>query len=149
MTTLVRKVSRSDVVPLLELIQQHAAFEQTTAHVNENSLTLVLEAPTPSIHLFVAEERGELKGYGALTFDYSLWITSRFVHLDCLFVSANARGRGVGKLLLNHACLMAQEAGALRIEWQTPSWNADAIRFYEREGGVGKTKMRFTKNLSL
>jgi hypothetical protein len=31
---------------------------------------------------------------------------------------------------------------------ETPAWNADAIRFYERERGIGEIKMRFSKSLS-
>jgi GNAT superfamily N-acetyltransferase len=148
-TNLVRKALPADVAPLLDLIQQHAAFEQAIAHVNEGDIALVLDAPEPPTHLIVAEERGELAGYAALTFDYALWSASRFAYLDCLFVCASARGRGVGKLLFDHACRMVDEAGARRIEWQTPAWNADAIRFYQREGGIGKIKMRFSKNLSM
>lgn len=149
MTNLVRKALLADVAPLLDLIRQHVAFEQAIAHVSENDLAHILAAPKAPIHLTVAEERGELTGYAALTFDYALWSACRFAHLDCLFVCANARGRGIGKLLFDHACRMADEAGAQRIEWQTPAWNSDAIRFYEREGGIGKIKMRFSKDLSV
>ncbi|WP_372394458.1 GNAT family N-acetyltransferase [Azospirillum sp. HJ39] len=147
MTNLVRTALPADVAPLLDLIQQHAAFEQATARVREDDMALVLDAREPPTHLIVAEERGELTGYAALTFDYALWSASRFAYLDCLFVRADARGRGVGKLLFDHACRIADGAGAQRIEWQTPAWNADAIRFYEREGGTGTIKMRFNKNL--
>jgi GNAT superfamily N-acetyltransferase len=147
-TNLVRKALSSDVAPLLNLIQQHAAFEQAIAHVTEGDVALVLDMREPPTRLIVAEERGKLTGYAALTFDYALWSASRFAHLDCLFVCANARGQGIGKLLFDHACHMAGEAGAQSIEWQTPAWNADAIRFYKREGGIGQIKMRFSKNLS-
>lgn len=148
MTNLVRTALPADVAQLLDLIRQHATFEQATTHVSEDEIALVLNAQEPPTRLLVAEESGELIGYAALTFDYALWSASRFVHLDCLFVCANARGRGVGKLLFDHACRMADESGVQRIEWQTPAWNTDAIRFYEREGGIGQIKMRFSKNLS-
>lgn len=138
----------TDVAPLLDLIRQHAAFERATAHVSEDDIALILDARPPPTHLIVTEERGELTGYAALTFDFAIWSACRFAHLDCLFVSAAARGRGVGKLLFEHACRVADEAGAQRIEWQTPAWNVHAIRFYEREGGIGQNKMRFSKNLS-
>lgn len=149
MTNIVRTALLADVSALRDLIQQHAAFEQATAHVSEDDIALVLDAREPPTHLIVTEERGELTGYAALTFDYALWSACHFAYLDCLFVCANARGRGLGKLLFDHACRMANEAGAQRIEWQTPAWNADATRFYEREGGIGKIKMRFSKNLSV
>ncbi len=143
----VRSAVSADAASLLDLIRQHAAFEQTCASVDEGDLARVSDATQTPTHIFVAEEGGKLVGYAALTFDFSLWTASRFAHLDCLFVCAGAREQGMGKLLFDRACLVAVEAGAQRIEWQTPSWNADAIRFYEREGGSGQLKMRFSKIL--
>lgn len=143
----VRSAVSADAASLLDLIRQHAAFEQTAASVDEDGLARVLDARQSPARLFVAEESGRLAGYAALTFDFKLWTASRFAHLDCLFVGADARGRGIGTLLFDCACLVAAEVGAQTIEWQTPSWNEDAIRFYEREGGSGQLKMRFKKIL--
>ncbi len=133
---------------MLDLIRQHATFEHAIAELSEDDIAHILDLRTPPTRLIVAEQHGDLIGYAALTFDFSLWSARRLAHLDCLFVSATARGRGIGKLLFDHACRMAEEAGVQRIEWQTPAWNADAIRFYEREGGIGQIKMRFSKQLS-
>lgn len=146
MTNLIRKALPSDSLPLLDLIQQHATYEHATADVNGDKIASILHLREPPTFLIVAEEHGDLIGYAALTFDYALWSASRFAHLDCLFVRANARGRGIGKLLFNHACHLADAAGAKRVEWQTPDWNAGAIRFYEGVGGIGTKKIRFSKS---
>jgi len=37
----------------------------------------------------------------------------------------------------------ARSLGCDFIEWQTPSWNSDAIRFYDRVGAFGALKMRY------
>lgn len=147
MTNPVRRALLADAAPLLDLIRQHAAFEQGAAPLSETDLAHILAAEQAPINLIVAEEGGELIGYAALTFDYALWTAGRFAHLDCLFVRSTARGRGIGRLLFECVCLMAELAGARRIEWQTPAWNVDAIRFYEREGGLGQPRMRFSKRL--
>lgn len=149
MTTRVRKALPTDAAPLLDLIRQHAAFEQAAADLGRDDIAFILDAPEPPTRLIVAEDGGGLTGYAALTFDYSLWSAACYAHLDCLFVRADARARGVGKLLLDHACRLAEQAGAQRVEWQTPAWNAGAIRFYEREGGIGQAKMRFSRSLSV
>ncbi|MGO4569268.1 GNAT family N-acetyltransferase [Rhizobium sp. 2YAF20] len=86
----------------------------------------------------MAEDEKSLIGYAGLTFDYALWTACRFAHVDCLFVCEIARGQGIGKHLFERACRLVGEAGAERIEWQTPVWNLDAIRFYERQGGIGQ-----------
>ncbi|KFC61731.1 GCN5-related N-acetyltransferase [Devosia sp. LC5] len=148
MTRLVRNAVPADAARLLDLIRQHAAFEGASATLDEDDIVFVLHQADPPIRLIVAEEHGALSGYAAFTFDYALWSASRFAYLDCLFVRADARGRGVGKRLFDHACHLSDGAGVHRIEWQTPAWNADAIRFYEREGAAGQSKMRFTKIIS-
>lgn len=147
MTVRIRKARPGDAASLLDLIRQHAAFEQAAAVVGDSDLTRLLASAAPPAHLLVAEDHEELTGYAALTFDYALWSAARFAHLDCLFVAEAARGGGVGRRLFEEACLLAREMGSGWIEWQTPAWNVEAIRFYERQGGTGLPKMRFSANL--
>ncbi|AFL52577.1 N-acetyltransferase [Sinorhizobium sp. BJ1] len=137
-----------DAAQLLDLIRQHALFERATARVTEAGLVSILSTDKPLTHLIVAEDGKSLIGYAAVTFDYALWTVCRFAHLDCLFVRETARGQGIGKRLFERACLLAEEDGAERIEWQTPSWNLDAIRFYQREGGTGQPKIRFSRHVN-
>jgi GNAT superfamily N-acetyltransferase len=147
MTIEVRPARASDVAPLLGLIQRHAAFERLPAPITPAQLAAILEAQPPPTTLLVADDDGDLVGYAALTFDYALFTATAFGHLDCLFVREDARGHGIGKRLLEHVGRLAAAAGAARLEWQTPDWNVDAIRFYEREGAVGLAKMRFSQVL--
>jgi GNAT superfamily N-acetyltransferase len=142
-TVQVRPARPADVSQLLDLIQQHATFERTVASLSEADLAAILGAPQPPTRLIVADDGIGLVGYAALTFDYALWSASRFAHLDCLFVRDTMRGRRIGKHLFDETRRLAEAAGASRIEWQTPAWNVDAIRFYEREGGRDLAKMRF------
>lgn len=144
---MIRGARRGDILDLLLLIQEHAAFERSTATLSAETLAQLLETATPPTRLVVAEEANELVGYAALTFDYALWQGERYGHLDCLFVRGGTRGRGVGKRLFAHVADLARAIGARRLEWQTPDWNEDAARFYAREGGVARAKMRFTLDL--
>jgi GNAT superfamily N-acetyltransferase len=137
-----------DAAVLADLIRQHAAFEQSKSDISESDLASLLTTPTPPTTLIVAADDGHLIGYAALTFDFALWSNSRFAHLDCLFVLEAARGRGVGAQLFEAACRCASEAGVQRIEWQTPTWNVDAIGFYQRLGGEGRAKVRFSRDVS-
>ena len=82
-------------------------------------------------------------GYAAVTFEWSLWRARTYGHLDCLFVAERARGRGLGSKLLEAAIGLVSTEGADRVEWQTPAWNEDAIRFYLRHGAESADKKRF------
>lgn len=144
MTILVRDACLADVEPLLDLIGQHAAFEKTRASVTGPTLAALIAAEAAPMRLFVAVEDARLAGYAALGFDYGLWHGARHAHLDCLFVAADFRGMGLGRRLLAQAVDIARRAGVARIEWQTPAWNEDAIRFYRREGAEAVAKMRFS-----
>ena len=143
MNCVIRPALPADAAPLLDLIRQHATFEGGAARVSARELGQLLSLRPAPIHLIVAEGEAGLMGYAALTFDYALWSGGPYAHLDCLFVRSAARGGGIGRRLLDEVCAMARRAGVQRIEWQTPAWNTDAIRFYEREGGVGHQKVRF------
>ena len=148
MTISVRDACIADVEPLLVLIARHADFERASATVTAPALARLIAEERAPMRLFVAADGDDLAGYAALGFDYALWDGTHHAHLDCLFIRAERRGQGIGKLLLTHAVDVARSAGAARIEWQTPAWNTDAIRFYEREGARALTKMRFSLALA-
>lgn len=144
MTTSVRDACIADAEPLLGLVARHAEYERASAPVTAPALARLIAEVGAPMRLFVADDGVDLSGYAALRFDYALWDGASHAHLDCLFVRTDRRGHGIGKLLLAHAIEAARHAGAPRIEWLTPAWNTDAIRFYQREGAQALPKMRFS-----
>jgi GNAT superfamily N-acetyltransferase len=52
-------------------------------------------------------------------------------------------------LLVEAAADVAREDGCFELQWQTPSWNEGAIRFYQRLGARSTSKERFTLPLSV
>lgn len=138
----VRLARLGDGERLLPMIQDHATFEGSAASLTASGLDDLLRQSDPPAHLFVAE-MDELLGYAALTFDYALWQGARTGHLDCLFVAEPSRGFGIGRRLLHAVAEAARQAGAVRLEWQTPRWNAAAIRFYQHCGAELLERERF------
>lgn len=144
----VRKSEPRDAQALIELIHDHASFERANATISLARLKEFLAESGAPVIFFVAECDNKLEGYASLTFDYATWRGTRFGHLDCLFVRETQRSRGIGKNLFRLAVEAARDSGADRLEWQTPDWNSDAIRFYNREGGIAETKQRFALDLA-
>lgn len=144
MTLIVRATALNDVAQLHKLVRDHASFERNAASLTVSDLEAIVAADHPPIRLLVAESVGVLLGYAAVTFDWSLWRARRYGHLDCLFVAEGARDNGVGVKLLDEVARLASAEGADRLEWQTPAWNADAIRFYLRYGAESTDKKRLT-----
>jgi GNAT superfamily N-acetyltransferase len=142
-TPTVRRARPEDTSQLFDLIRAHAAFERSSASITASDLARLLHGKRPPVQLFVAERTTRIVGYAALTIDYSLWRASRWAHLDCLFVDEAERGKGTGGLLLECLTEAARSLRADRLEWQTPQWNHNAMRFYRRQNAVEESKARF------
>jgi GNAT superfamily N-acetyltransferase len=143
-----RKALPKDAERLLSLIREHAVYERAAATINEAQLNDILENDCAPINIIVAEVNDILVGFAAITLDFSLWRAHLWGHLDCLFINDGYRGRGIGQQLLQYAASLASQKGADQLEWQTPEWNSDAVRFYRRQGVVDAVKVRFSLKLS-
>ena len=86
MTAAVRRARPEDTGQLIDLIRAHAAFERGEALITEADLMELLRRKKQPVRLFIAERTKRIVGYAALTTDFSLWRSSRWAHLDCLFV---------------------------------------------------------------
>ncbi len=88
--------------------------------------------------LLLAEDEGALVGYAMVTIgqgDMATWdIGPPVAELETLAVLPEARGGGVGTALTDAAAAFARERGAGALAVGIVHTNADAIRFYEREG---------------
>ena len=140
----VRRALPSDANGLLPLIWEHAAFEHGEATVTAAALGVALAGDCPAVRAWLAEQAGTAVGYAAATLDFSTWAGRPYLHLDCLFVAAAHRGKGIGGRLLAATRAYARSEGVPELQWQTPSWNQDAARFYIREGAAAAIKLRFS-----
>jgi ribosomal protein S18 acetylase RimI-like enzyme len=89
----------------------------------------------PEDHL-VAELDGRLIGYIKLGHPTPLLSNAHVRQIQGLAVDAQARGRGVGRALLDAAMEEARRQGALRITLRVLGHNAPARRLYEAAGFV-------------
>ena len=74
----------------------------------------------PAMTVFVCEsDDGEVVGLATISRRPQLRLTSDLITIDEFVVADNARGRGVGRALLEHIKSMARKAGARRLELNT------------------------------
>jgi len=146
----VRSVSPGDLAGLVELIREHTEFERAPTPPQNLAETLpaLLFEPGPRLHGFVAELDGALVGYATFAIEASTWTGGFYLHLDCLYLAESARGHGIGPKLIEKGTTLAAEHGIDELQWQTPEWNVDAIRFYDRLGASRSPKMRYSLALS-
>jgi GNAT superfamily N-acetyltransferase len=93
----------------------------------------------------VAESGGQLVGLTHYLLHRSTTAIDPLCYLQDLFTSEAARGKGVGRALINGVYEQARRAGSPRVYWQTHETNHTAMLLYdkvaERSGFVVYRKM--------
>jgi GNAT superfamily N-acetyltransferase len=75
---------------------------------------------------------GALSGFAQYLFHRSTWAHQRYCYLEDLFVAEAARGRGLGRALIEAVYQRAEAANASRVYWLTHSTNTQARALYDR-----------------
>jgi GNAT superfamily N-acetyltransferase len=90
-----------------------------------------LDAYEP-MHAMVAEGSGELLGLVHFLFHRSTIQIAPSCYLQDLYTVEVARGRGVGRMLIEAVYQFAKAAGSPRVYWQTHETNSVAMQLYDR-----------------
>lgn len=153
----IRYATEHDIVEILRMIQELAAYERALHEVlaTEDKLYQTLSFPT-STDEKVRNKSGHAKtlliipkdssantssGQGkeaiagmALFFNnYSTWLAKPGIFLEDLFVRPQFRKRGLGKALLQALARECVKCEYGRLEWSVLRWNKPSIEFYESE----------------
>ena len=145
-TTVIRAAEPGDLDVLVALCREHATYERVVLKLDGQGprLAQALFGAPPRLWCLVAcLVDGTVVAYATYTRDYSTWRAAEFVHLDCLFVRAQYRGAGIGRRLMEAVADCAHSVGCSVVEWQTPSSNLDAARFYDRLSATQYQKLRY------
>jgi GNAT superfamily N-acetyltransferase len=74
---------------------------------------------------------GRLVGIVHYLYHRSCWTLGNYCYLQDLFVAEEARGRGLGRALIEAVYRQARAAGASRVYWLTHESNATARALYD------------------
>ena len=141
----IRKARPSDIDAIIELCKDHAKFEgtyydktgksdQLSSYIfNENSL----------VNCLVVEVDEQIKGYATFMPEFSTWDAAYYLHMDCLYLKPEMRGKGLGIEIMNLIRKKAKSADYVNVQWQTPVNNFKAVTFYKKIGATPKYKVRF------
>jgi GNAT superfamily N-acetyltransferase len=133
---LVRPVTPQDVTawrPLWDGYNAHYGRSGPTALAEEvtQATWSRFHDPDEPMHALVAESAGQLLGLVHYLFHRSTTQVALTCYLEDLFTSAESRGKGVGRALINAVYKNARAAGSPNVYWLTHETNTVAMRLYD------------------
>ena len=142
-TTTVRAATADDVPEILAMIRELAEYERSLPEVKatEEHLRATLFGPDPKVfgHLAVDDATGHVVGMAIWLLSYSTWLGAHNLYLEDLYVRPEARGSGLGRLLLQTLAGICVDRGYPRLEWWVLDWNP-ARDFYAAIGADALTE---------
>ena len=90
--------------------------------------------PAEPMHALVAQAQaqGELLGLVHCVFHRGTWSVGDVCYLEDLFTAPAARGKGVGRALIEAVYELARQNGAGRVYWVTQESNKTAQALYDK-----------------
>jgi len=142
-------VAAADYEQLLPLIAAYQRFYKVEEIDDERNRAFFRRflAPSEDGMLIGAREGGRFLGYACLYWMFSSTRAAETVLLNDLYVGAEARGRGVGRALIEASAEVARERGAVCLEWSTEPDNSTAQRLYDSTGAERSTWISYDLGL--
>jgi GNAT superfamily N-acetyltransferase len=132
----IRPATPADLPLIAQFIRDLAEYEKLAHEVRFDEAVLGdrLFGARPYAEVLIGEIDGRPQGFALFFHNFSTFEGKPGVYLEDLFVRPDARGSGLGKMLLAELAQIAIERDCARLEWWVLDWNDPAIGFYKSLG---------------
>ena len=131
--TVIRPLAPADRRAWEPLWQGYLSFYEATLPDAVTETTWArLNDPSEPMFALGATVDGRLSGIVHFLYHRSCWTIGDYCYLQDLFVADEARGRGLGRALIEAVAVKAREAGASRLYWLTKEDNRTARLLYDK-----------------
>ncbi len=130
---IIRDPTAADETAWRALWSQYNAFYETTIAeaVTAQTWRRLLDPASPVFGRLAVGDR-EVAGFSVSVLHDSTWTLAPVCYLEDLFVAPGARGRGIGRLLIQDVIDRGKADGWARVYWHTRANNHPARRLYDK-----------------
>lgn len=130
---IIRDLAAADRAQWAPLWAGYLEFYQSTLAPEVTDATFArLIDPASNLFGMVAEEDGALIGVVQCVLHDHGWFQAQVCYLEDLFVTPAARGKGVGRALIEAVYARADAMGYARVYWLTHETNTSARALYDQ-----------------
>lgn len=129
-TVLIRPATEHDAAAIAAI--EHASFTHPGERFSPRRVRYLIRSPR--VEVIVAEEHGSVVGWAAGFVRRRA--STPWARVHAVAVDPRARGRNVGRMLMEHIIEMLVKQGAMRIFLEARADNHAALRLYHKLGFV-------------
>ena len=107
-------------------------YETNLDHVTESLWLRLMQENEEGPICLVAEENGQILGFTHYLYHGSCWSEQKRIYLNDLFTVVEARGKGVGRALIEAVYKAADETNAETVYWLTQEFNKPGRALYDK-----------------
>ena len=136
----IRPAGPHELGEVRSFIRELAVYERLAEQAvgTEADLAVALFGPRPVAEVVFACVAAEPVGFALFFHNFSTLRGKPGLYLEDLFVRPQARGLGIGRLLLAWLARTAVERGCARLDWAVLDWNEPSLGFYRSLGAVAQ-----------
>jgi ribosomal protein S18 acetylase RimI-like enzyme len=143
----IRPVGPGDLEVLTRLAEDFHAEDGHVLDEGGRRALAAIAGGEPLARAWLLELEGRAAGYGVLTLGFSVEYGGRDGFIDDLYLSPEARGRGLGRQAMAALEGKARELGVRALHLEVGAENARALALYDRSGFRENGRRLMTKRL--
>jgi GNAT superfamily N-acetyltransferase len=130
---MIRDATAGDRDAFLDLWARYLAFYKVDLSPKVTAATWArLMDPASPVKARLAEADGHVQGFAIHLHHPSTWVAGEDCYLEDLYVADTARGKGLGRALIDDLIALARANGWARLYWHTDKDNTRARALYDQ-----------------
>lgn len=129
---MIRDAETGDEAAWRGLWAQYLAFYEVdlTPEVTAATWARLMDPASP-VKMRLAVVDGQVQGFAIHLHHPSTWVLGEDCYLEDLFLAPQARGKGLGRALIDDLIALARARGWHRLYWHTDEGNTQARKLYD------------------